>query len=92
MTPSRSSEGRRQPLAVARTSSRFNSCCRDPRVDAWHAKKMTARLQRATSADQPILLRMVAGGHGVGQSLDDHIGLWADYYTFFFDRLGLTYR
>jgi prolyl oligopeptidase len=64
----------------------------DPRVDAWHAKKMTARLQAATSSDQPILLRMTAGGHGIGQSLDEQVGLWADYYTFFFDRLGLSYH
>jgi prolyl oligopeptidase len=64
----------------------------DPRVDAWHAKKMVARLQSATSSDQPILLRMVAGGHGIGQSLDQQVGLWTDYFTFLFDRLGLTYR
>jgi prolyl oligopeptidase len=63
----------------------------DPRVDAWHAKKMVARLQAATSSDQPILLRMEAGGHGVGQSLDQLVGLWTDYYTFYVDRLDLTY-
>lgn len=63
----------------------------DPRVDAWHAKKMVARLQAATSSDQPILLRMEAGGHGIGQSLDQLVGLWTDYYAFFFDRLGINY-
>jgi prolyl oligopeptidase len=62
----------------------------DPRVDAWHAKKMTARLQAATSSDQPILLRMEAGGHGLGQSLDQAVGLWTDLYAFVHDRLGLT--
>ena len=30
----------------------------DTRVDAWHAKKMTARLQEATSSDRPVLLRL----------------------------------
>ena len=64
----------------------------DPRVDAWHAKKMAARLQAATSSDQPILLRIEAGGHGVGQSLDQQVGLWTDYYCFLLDRLGLSYR
>jgi prolyl oligopeptidase len=64
----------------------------DPRVEAHHAKKMVARLQAATSSDQPILLRMESGGHGVGQSLDQMVGLVTDYYTFFFDRLGVPRR
>jgi prolyl oligopeptidase len=64
----------------------------DPRVDAYHAKKMVARLQVATSSEQPILLRMESGGHGIGQSLDQAVGLVSDYYTFFLDRMGLPYR
>ena len=64
----------------------------DPRVEAHHAKKMVARLQAATSSDQPILLRMESGGHGIGQSLDQLVGLVTDYYTFFFDRMRLPYR
>jgi prolyl oligopeptidase len=64
----------------------------DPRVDAYFAKKMVARLQAATSSDQPILLRMESGGHGIGQSLDQAVGLVSDYYTFFLDRMGLPYR
>ena len=64
----------------------------DPRVDAYHAKKMVARLQAATSSDQPILLRMESGGHGIGQSLDQQVGLVTDYYTFFFDRMRMPYR
>jgi prolyl oligopeptidase len=73
--------------AVLLTAGEF-----DPRVDAWHAKKMAARLQAATSSDAPILLRMEAGGHGVGQSLEQMVGLETDYFTFFFDQLGLRYR
>ncbi len=64
----------------------------DPRVAAHHAKKMVARLQAATSADQPILLRMESGGHGIGQSLDQQVGLVTDYYTFLFDRLQVPYH
>ena len=64
----------------------------DPRVEAHHAKKMVARLQAATSSDQPILLRMESGGHGIGQSLDQLVGLVTDYYTFFFDRLHVPYE
>jgi prolyl oligopeptidase len=59
-------------------------------VDAWHAKKMVARLQAATSSDQPLLLRMEAGGHGIGQSLDQLVDLWTDYYAFLFDRVGVS--
>jgi prolyl oligopeptidase len=72
--------------AVLLTAGEF-----DPRVEAHHAKKMTARLQAATSSDQPILLRMEPGGHGAGQSLDQTVGLVTDYLTFFFDRLCGTY-
>jgi prolyl oligopeptidase len=72
--------------AVLLTAGEF-----DPRVSASHAKKMTARLQAATSSDQPILLRMESGGHGIGESLDQTIGLVTDYFTFFFDRLGVNY-
>jgi prolyl oligopeptidase len=64
----------------------------DPRVEAHHAKKMVARLQAATSSGQPILLRMESGGHGIGQSLDQLVGVVTDYYTFLFDRLHVPYR
>ena len=70
----------------------FTTGAIDPRVDAYHSRKMTARLQAATSSDQPILLRMESGGHGIGQSLDQLVGLVTDYYTFLFDRLQVLYR
>ena len=63
--------------AVLLTAGEF-----DPRVDAYHAKKMTARLQAATSSDAPILLRVEAGGHGIGQPLDQSVGLLADVFAF----------
>ena len=52
----------------------------DTRVDAWHAKKMTARLQEATRSEHPILLRMEAGGHLEG-SLDQTIEESTDIYS-----------
>ncbi len=64
----------------------------DPRVDAHHPKKMAARLQAATAGKEPILLRVEAGGHGVGSSLDETIDKLTDTYTFIFDRLGIAYR
>jgi prolyl oligopeptidase len=61
----------------------------DPRVDAYHAKKMTARLQSATSSDAPILLRIEPGGHGIGQSLDQEVGLETDVLAFVSAQLGV---
>jgi len=61
----------------------------DPRVDAYHAKKMAARLQAATSSDHPVLLRIESGGHGIGQSLDQEIGIETDVLSFVCDQLGV---
>jgi prolyl oligopeptidase len=63
----------------------------DIRVDAWHAKKMTARLQAATSSGLPILLRMETGGHLSG-SLDQTIDETTDLYAFLFDQVGVEDR
>jgi prolyl oligopeptidase len=64
----------------------------DPRVDAYHPKKMAARLQAATAGDEPILLRVESGGHGIGRSLDETTAQLTDIYTFIFDQLGIAYR
>ena len=64
----------------------------DPRVDAYHPKKMAARLQAATSGDEPILLRIKASGHGIGEPLDETVAEQTDLYTFLFDRVGIDYR
>jgi prolyl oligopeptidase len=63
----------------------------DTRVEAWHAKKMTARLQQATSSDRPVLLRLEASGHLAG-SLNQVIDETTDWHAFLFDQLGLGYR
>jgi prolyl oligopeptidase len=62
----------------------------DTRVEAWHAKKMTARLQAATSSSEPVLLRLESAGHLSG-SIDHEVDKWTDQYAFFFDQLGLGY-
>ena len=62
----------------------------DTRVDAWHAKKMTARLQAATTSGRPVLLRLEAGGHLAG-SLDQNIDETTDVHAFLFDQLALGY-
>jgi len=72
--------------AVLLTAGEF-----DPRVDAYHAKKMAARLQAATSSDAPVLLRIESGGHGIGQSLDQQVGIETDVLTFVSAMLGLDW-
>ena len=60
----------------------------DPRVDPMQSRKMTARLQAATSSGQPILLRTSANaGHGSGNSLSEQIEQSVDMYAFLFDQL-----
>jgi prolyl oligopeptidase len=63
----------------------------DALAKAYHAKKMTARLQAATSSSQPVLLRVRPGGHGPG-SLDQRVSELADIYAFLFDRLCIDYE
>ena len=64
----------------------------DHRVNPMQSRKMTARLQAATSSDHPILLRTTASaGHGIGTALDEEIEQGADYYSFLFDQLGVKY-
>jgi prolyl oligopeptidase len=63
----------------------------DTRVDAWHAKKMTARLQAATSSDRVVLLRLESTGHFAG-SLDQSIDKTTDLHAFLFDQIGLGYH
>jgi prolyl oligopeptidase len=63
----------------------------DWRVDAWHAKKMTARLQEATTSERPVLLRLEATGHLAG-SLDQSVDQTTDIHAFLFDQLGVGYR
>jgi prolyl oligopeptidase len=62
----------------------------DARADAWHAKKMTARLQCATSSGQAVLLRLESTGHLAG-SLDQTIDETTEVHAFLFDQLGLGY-
>ena len=60
----------------------------DTRVDAWHARKLTARLQAATSSGRPVLLRLESTGH-LGGSLDQTVDEATDRHAFLFDQLGL---
>jgi prolyl oligopeptidase len=64
----------------------------DHRVNPMESRKMTARLQAATSSDHPVLLRTTSrAGHGIGTALDEQIEQDADVLSFLFDQLGLKY-
>ena len=62
----------------------------DTRVDPMHARKMAARLQAATSATRPVLLRLEArAGHGAGKPLSKVERELTDSWTFVFSELGV---
>ena len=62
----------------------------DPRVDPMHSRKFTARLQRSTISDAPILLRTSSStGHGIGTPLDEQIEESVDVYSFLLNQVGV---
>ena len=64
----------------------------DHRVNPMESRKMTARLQAASSSGRPILLRTTSNaGHGIGTALDEEIEQTADVFAFLFDQLGISY-
>jgi prolyl oligopeptidase len=68
----------------------FMTGANDPRVDPYQSRKMTARLQAATSSERPILLRASADvGHGMGSPLGAEIEETTDLLTFFFHELSV---
>ena len=62
----------------------------DPRVDAWEAGKMAARLQAATAGDKPILLRVdYDAGHGIGSTKKQAYEERADVIAFLLWQFGV---
>jgi prolyl oligopeptidase len=60
----------------------------DPRVNPYHSRKFTARLQAAQDGGGPILLRTSGEtGHGGGTPLDEIIELLTDQYAFVLHHL-----
>ncbi len=80
---------------VAYPAILFLTGANDPRVDPMQSRKMTARLQAATSADpekSPILLRTsMEAGHGGGTPLKERIAEATDVDAFLFWALGVQY-
>jgi len=68
----------------------FMTGANDPRVDPMHSRKMTARLQAASSSDRPILLRTSSKtGHGLATPLSEQIEKSVHYHAFLLNELDL---
>jgi prolyl oligopeptidase len=78
---------------VAYPATLFLTGANDPRVDPMQSRKMTARLQAATSSDEPILLRTSSdSGHGGGPRLSERIEETAEVYSFILNELDVDFR
>lgn len=65
----------------------------DHRVNPMQSRKMTARLQAASSSGRPILLRTSSSsGHGIGTALDEEVAENSDALAFLFDQMGVPYK
>ena len=69
----------------------FLSGSNDPRVDPWQSRKMTARLQAASTGGEVLLRESSDTGHGGGTPLDAQIDEEADVYAFLVRELRLAY-
>jgi prolyl oligopeptidase len=63
----------------------------DGRVDPMQSRKMTARLQAATSSKLSVFLRTSSDtGHGIGTGLGARIAEESDVFAFLFDQLEIN--
>jgi prolyl oligopeptidase len=70
----------------------FLTGANDPRVEPWHSRKMTARLQAADPAGTILLRTTENAGHGLDSSLRQRIDEDIDVYAFLFHELGVQFR
>jgi prolyl oligopeptidase len=70
----------------------FLSGANDPRVDPYNSRKMTARLQAASSSGHPILLRAGGDSGHVGIPLNEEIEQLTDAFSFVLHELGIPFR
>jgi prolyl oligopeptidase len=76
---------------VAYPAVLFTTGDNDGRVAPYESRKMTARLQAASSSPNPILIRTeAAAGHGIGTALSTQIEQETDIYSFLIDQLGMV--
>jgi prolyl oligopeptidase len=63
----------------------------DPRVEPWQVAKMTARLQKASAAPNPVILRVdLDAGHGLGSTRSQTDAERTDEYAFVLWRAGVA--
>jgi prolyl oligopeptidase len=75
---------------VAYPAVLLHTAASDTRVDAMHARKMTARLQAANPKGKPVLLRLEShAGHGAGKPLAKVIAQIVDEWAFVFWQLDM---
>ena len=67
----------------------FMTGANDPRVDPYHSRKMTARLQTASPSSLVLLRTSGDTGHGMGTPLKAQIEEEVDQYAFLFAQLGM---
>jgi prolyl oligopeptidase len=80
-------DGTRYPAVL------FLTGANDPRVDPYHSRKMTARLQDAMNGGGTVLLRTSGDtGHGIGTPLKAQIEEEVDVYAFLGERLHVTFK
>lgn len=71
----------------------FEAGASDGRVDALHARKMTALMQNSTGSDNPIFLRVeTKAGHGQGKPTSKRIIHQTEKWSFIFKSLGLEVK
>jgi len=69
----------------------FSTGANDPRVAPWQMAKMAARVQAATSASRPVLLRVdYDAGHGIGSSTSQYEAQLADLWSFALWQMGVA--
>jgi prolyl oligopeptidase len=65
----------------------------DDRVVPAHAYKFTAALQAASGSTNPVLLRVeTKAGHGAGKPMDKYLQETAEFYTFLFKALEVSWK
>jgi len=68
----------------------FTTGANDPRVEPMQSRKMTARLQAATSSKYPVLLRTSSTtGHGIDTAFSERVAEETDVFAFLFHELGI---
>ena len=77
-------DGTKYPAAM------FTTGMTDPRVDPWQAAKMAARVQKATTSDKPVLLRVdFQAGHGIGSTRAQRDEEFGDIFAFILWQTGV---